>query len=258
MTANWCRSRCSITRHAARRLGAVPALRLRRLWHHHSRRLQHQLPVAGRPRLRLCHRPCPRRQGQGLCLVRGRQAGQEDQHLHAISSPPPTIWSRRSYTSHDRIVAQGGSAGGMLMGAVANMAPEAIRRHHRRGALRRRADHHARRHAAAHPAGMAGMGQPDRRRRRTTRRSPPTRPTTMSARKAYPPILALGRPDRPARHLLGAGEMGGAAARRKTDDNPVCSRPTWMPAMAARRAASSGWRRSPMLRLRAEGRGQDG
>lgn len=29
-------------------------------------------------------------------------------------------------TNHDRIVAQGGSAGGMLMGAVANMAPEAF------------------------------------------------------------------------------------------------------------------------------------
>jgi oligopeptidase B len=29
-------------------------------------------------------------------------------------------------TAHDRIVAQGGSAGGMLMGAVANMAPEAF------------------------------------------------------------------------------------------------------------------------------------
>ncbi|CDX55699.1 Oligopeptidase B [Mesorhizobium plurifarium] len=28
------------------------------------------------------------------------------------------------YTRHDRIVAQGGSAGGMLMGAIANMAPE--------------------------------------------------------------------------------------------------------------------------------------
>jgi oligopeptidase B len=28
------------------------------------------------------------------------------------------------FTSHDRIVAQGGSAGGMLMGAVANLAPE--------------------------------------------------------------------------------------------------------------------------------------
>jgi oligopeptidase B len=30
------------------------------------------------------------------------------------------------YTTHDRIVAQGGSAGGMLMGAIANMAPEAF------------------------------------------------------------------------------------------------------------------------------------
>ncbi|QPC87174.1 prolyl oligopeptidase family serine peptidase [Mesorhizobium sp. NBSH29] len=31
-----------------------------------------------------------------------------------------------NYTSHENIVAQGGSAGGMLMGAVANMAPEAF------------------------------------------------------------------------------------------------------------------------------------
>lgn len=30
------------------------------------------------------------------------------------------------YTSHDRIVAEGGSAGGMLMGAIANLAPEAF------------------------------------------------------------------------------------------------------------------------------------
>ncbi|HWK65441.1 MAG TPA: S9 family peptidase [Rhizobiaceae bacterium] len=32
----------------------------------------------------------------------------------------------KGYTAHDRIIAQGGSAGGMLMGAVANMAPEAF------------------------------------------------------------------------------------------------------------------------------------
>ena len=31
-----------------------------------------------------------------------------------------------NYTAHERIVAQGGSAGGMLMGAIANMAPEAF------------------------------------------------------------------------------------------------------------------------------------
>lgn len=33
---------------------------------------------------------------------------------------------REGFTSHERIVAQGGSAGGMLMGAVANMAPDAF------------------------------------------------------------------------------------------------------------------------------------
>jgi oligopeptidase B len=33
---------------------------------------------------------------------------------------------RERYTAHDRIVAHGGSAGGMLMGAVANMAPDAF------------------------------------------------------------------------------------------------------------------------------------
>ena len=31
-----------------------------------------------------------------------------------------------NYTAHDRIVAQGGSAGGMLMGAIANLAPDAF------------------------------------------------------------------------------------------------------------------------------------
>ncbi len=31
---------------------------------------------------------------------------------------------KQGFTSHDRIIAEGGSAGGMLMGAVANMAPE--------------------------------------------------------------------------------------------------------------------------------------
>jgi oligopeptidase B len=30
------------------------------------------------------------------------------------------------YTDHDRIVAQGGSAGGLLIGAVANLAPQAF------------------------------------------------------------------------------------------------------------------------------------
>ncbi len=31
---------------------------------------------------------------------------------------------KEGFTSYSRIIAEGGSAGGMLMGAVANMAPE--------------------------------------------------------------------------------------------------------------------------------------
>ena len=72
----------------------------------------------------------------------------------------------QGFTARGRIVAHGGSAGGMLMGAVANLAPDLFRRHHRRGAVRRRADHHARCELAADAAGMAGMGQPDRERGR--------------------------------------------------------------------------------------------
>ena len=41
-------------------------------------------PVAGRSRLHLRDRPYPRRQGQGLCLVRGRQARQESEYLHRL------------------------------------------------------------------------------------------------------------------------------------------------------------------------------
>ena len=40
------------------------------------------------------------------------------------SSPPANTSSREGFTKRGRIVANGGSAGGMLMGAVANMAPD--------------------------------------------------------------------------------------------------------------------------------------
>ena len=39
--------------------------------------------------------------------------------------------------------------------------------------------------------------------------------------KAYPPHSGGGRPHRSARHLLGAGEMGGAAARPQDRRQPV-------------------------------------
>ena len=100
-------------------------------------------------------------------------------------------WSTANYTRPSRIVGHGGSAGGMLMGAVANRARRPVRRHHRRRAVRRRAQHHDRRHAAADAAGMARVGQPDRR-RDGVRPSSPYSPYDNVAAKAYPPILAIG------------------------------------------------------------------
>ena len=118
----------------ARRHGAAAALRLRRLWSCDPGVLQRQSPVAGRSRLRLCHRPCPRRHGQGLALVQGRQARPTSRTRSPISSPRGGISPREGLPRAGRIVAAGGSAGGMLMGAVANLGARPVRRHHRRRA----------------------------------------------------------------------------------------------------------------------------
>ncbi len=48
----------------------------------------------------------------------------------------------------------------MLMGAIANMAPEPVPRHHRRRAVRRCLEHHARQDSAADAARAARVGQP--------------------------------------------------------------------------------------------------
>ncbi len=51
--------------------------------------------------------------------------GQKTNTFHDFIAAAAHLVSHE-FTSHDRIVAQGGSAGGMLMGAVANMAPESF------------------------------------------------------------------------------------------------------------------------------------
>ncbi len=50
----------------------------------------------------------------------------------------------RGYAAKDKVFAMGGSAGGLLMGAVANMSAQDYRAHRRAGAVRGRGDHHAR------------------------------------------------------------------------------------------------------------------
>jgi oligopeptidase B len=54
----------------------------------------------------------------------GKRAKKQNTFRDFIAAANHLVAER--YTAHDRIVAQGGSAGGMLMGAVANMAPEAF------------------------------------------------------------------------------------------------------------------------------------
>ena len=122
-TARRCRSRCSTAR--TRRSTA----RRRVLYGYGSygiaipAGLQHQHAVAGRSRLRLCRRPYPRRQGEGLSLVFRTGVGRRRSIPSRTSFQQLTISIEEKFTARGRIVGWGGSAGGLLIGAVANMAP---------------------------------------------------------------------------------------------------------------------------------------
>ena len=63
------------------------------------------------------------------------------------------------YTAVDRLVIEGGSAGGLLMGAVLNLRPDLRGGRGAARAVRGRDQHHARRVAAAHGGRVRGVGQ---------------------------------------------------------------------------------------------------
>ena len=162
-------------RSRARRNGAAADLRLRRLWPRDGRQFLHQPASPWSTAASSTRSP--------MCAAARKKAGAGTRTASwptsptpsAISSPPRAILSPRASPRKDRVVAHGGSAGGMLMGAIANMAPELYAGDHRRCAVRRRAQHHARRQPAAHAAGMAGMGR-SRPQRRSLRRDPRLQP----------------------------------------------------------------------------------
>ena len=148
-------------RHPARRQRAAAALRLRRLWPFHTRLVLDQPARPGRPRLRVRHRAYQGRRGSRLRLVSRRQArdrkaehllgfhrGWRTPHRRGLHGEGPDrgAWRERGRD------ADGG-------GRESEAGP--VRGDPRRGAVRRRAQHDVRRESAAHPAGMAGMGQPD-------------------------------------------------------------------------------------------------
>ena len=84
------------------------------------------------------------------------------------SSPAPTTSCETGLVAPDRLAAEGGSAGGLLMGAVVNLAPGALPLRPRPGALRRRADDGPRPEPAPHGRRVGGVGQPARGPRRHT------------------------------------------------------------------------------------------
>ena len=80
--------------------------------------------VACRSRLRLRDRACARRQREGLALVSRRQAARRRRTPSPISSRRASISASSGWCAPGKIVAQGGSAGGTLIGAVGNMRPD--------------------------------------------------------------------------------------------------------------------------------------
>ena len=149
-----------------------------------------------------------------------------------------------NYTGAKRIVGHGASAGGMLMGAVANRAGELfagiVAEVPFVDVLNTMLDHSL----PLTPPEWPEWGNPTASEKdfRTIRSYSPYDNVAAKALSGDP---RHGRVDRSARHLLGAGEMDRAAARdHERAAARCCCAPIWARAMAARPAASTGSTRS--------------
>jgi hypothetical protein len=214
----------------------LAALRLRRLRDLHRPVLLDRPAVAARPRRGVRDRPRPRRRRDGPALVRRRQAARTSRTRSPTSSPAPgtsstTGWTTRPAGRRGRL-----SAGGLLMGAVANQAPDLF------GGIVAHVPFVDALTTMLDPAlpltvtEYEEWGNPEAD-PETTTTSPATRRTTTSGHR----LPADPRGDVAQRHpgaLRRAGQVGRPAARPPPDGATSCSRPRCRPVTAASRGAT--------------------
>jgi oligopeptidase B len=108
----------------------------------------------------------------GIALIRGggelgekwRLDGRMDKKLNTFHDFVDCAkWlTANKYTSSDRLVIQGGSAGGFVGGRGCKYVARDISRCHRPSTFRRRDEHHARRYPASHHRRVDRVGEPER------------------------------------------------------------------------------------------------
>ena len=230
-------------RHAARRHGAGAAVRLRLVRHRRS-------PTVLRDAAGLLDRGViyaigahSRRRRTGRSLARRGPHDEQVQHVHRLHRRGRISRQRRSTRRRTGSSIQGGSAGGLLMGAVVNMRPDLFGRGDRASAVRRRAQHDARRVPAAHDVEYSEWGNPNE--TAGIRLHAQYSPYDNVAPRAYPAMLDRDVAQRLASAVLGRNEVRREVARADDErTSPCCSRPTSAPATAARRAATTRYTRS--------------
>ena len=193
-----------------------------------------------RPRRRVRDRARARRRRARPPLVRGRQAPDKRNTFTDFVAVRGAPGRPQGYTSPDRLAARGGSAGGLLMGAVANLAPTSS--------------------APSSPRCRSSTASPrcsTRRCRSPSRsgRSGATRSTDPDVYAYMQALLAVrqrrrdrttprcsstGGLQRPARCSTGSRRSGWrACGRRRPTTSSSCSRPRWARATRVRRAATT-------------------
>ena len=113
---------------AARRLEPALPGRLRRLRHPVPGHLLVEPAEPARARRDGGHRPHPRGRRARQALARRRADAEQAQHVHRLHRRRRRARERRGYAARDRLVIEGGSAGGLLMGAVLNLRPDLVPR----------------------------------------------------------------------------------------------------------------------------------